>query len=751
MHRARHMLRHVLWLALGCFTTQACIADGLHAVAVERALSVTAEQLQKLVRGERVIPAWRKDGAQFWFAADGADGVEYRFVDPDARRVRPLFDHARLEAAIHAATGHAGLGEIRNPDFDFDSQELSFELDKRHWIYSTATDRLAEKPKEAGAVSPDRRWRVLVRDHNLFLEEVATGKLQPLTTDGTALRPYARPVVNLKDMVEQGTSDPEIAPDVVWSPDSRRFVTYQMNLQGARRLSAVQSAPPGGGSPRVFDYVYPMAGDARVPTAQTLIVTVATGTVIRVAAPVQDLLYYGGPGYEWTRDSGAILQSVADRSYTALRLYSIDPASGRSVVLTSDESARLVDLYAHRWTYLPASDSVVWMSADAGWNHAFRINRRGVRERLTSGAWTVADMPGGDGGGKAVFVIGRGREAGRDPYLRHLYRVDDGGRKISLLTPEPFDHEVYVSPDGRYFIDNMSLVDRPTITRLRSARDGTVVMNLQEADASELRRIGLSFPEAFTATAADGRTPLYGVLYKPSGFDPARRYPVVEYIYTGPHTITAPKSFADSLLRVDAGYAVAELGFVVVIVDGRGTSGRGKAFLAPAIGRLHSVGLDDHIAAIRELAARRPYMDISSVGVYGFSAGGYDVVRAMTERPDFYKVGVSASGNHDNRLDKAVWNEQWLGSDPSAGYDENSNVTWAPKLQGALLLAHGELDENVPPAATLRLVDALVRAEKPFELLIVPNADHFLFNVPYYNRARFEFLLRKLSPPPPPP
>lgn len=728
----------------GLVVAPACAADASHVGAVERALAVTADQLQKLVRGERLIPQWRDDAAQFWFAADRPGGTEYLYADPDTKSVRPLFDPARLDAQILAATGRPGLAEIDKVEFDFDTQVVSFELGGQRWTYSTATDRLAATPKSMAVASPDQRWRVLVRDYNLFLEDAASGQLRQITTDGTAQQPYARPIVNLKDMVAQGTDVPDLEPDVVWSPDSRRFVTYQMHVAGSRRLSAVQSTPPGGASPRVFDYIYPMAGDARVPQAETIIVTAESGAVSRVSALTQDMLYYGGPEYEWTRDSSAILQRVAERGYGALRLYSIDPATGRALVLAADESDRLVDIYAHRWMYLPQADSILWMSADGGWNHAFRIDRGGERHRLTSGAWTVANVVGGEADGGAVFVVGRGREAGSDPYLRHLYRVENGGTGISRLTPEPADHEVYVSPDGRYFVDNMSLVDQPTITRLRSTRDGEIIMDLQAADTSELQRLGLRYPETFSVVAADGKTPLYGVIYKPSHFDPGKRYRVVEYIYTGPHTITTPKSFVDALTRVDAGYAVAELGFIVVVVDGRGTSGRGAAFMAPAFGNLHAVGLDDHIAAIRSLASKRPYMDISAVGVYGFSAGGYDVVRAMTERPEFYGVGVAASGNHDNRLDKAEWNEQWLGADADIGYEENSNVTWAPRLRGKLMLAHGELDENVPVAATMRLVDALIRADKPFELLIVPNADHYLFDIPYFNRARFEFLMREL-------
>jgi dipeptidyl aminopeptidase/acylaminoacyl peptidase len=723
------------------------VADSSLETSLSRALSVTPDQLEKLVRGEQLTPQWRARSSQFWFAADRVGGVEYLRVDPAKKSIEPLFDRARLAAAFEAATGQASPGEFDDAGFDFDTKAFSFELRGERWTYSTTTHELSKGVSNV-ALSPDKRWRVLVRDYNLYLQQTASGQVRQLTTDGSAQTPYALPIPSLKDMAAQGTSTPVLDVYVEWSPDSQRFATYQMNLAGARHLSAVQSTPPDGGPPRIFDYIYPFTGDEHLATAHTVIVTAATGAVTRVESPVKEMLYWwGAPEFHWTRDSGAILQRIADRGYQAVRLYSTDAATGRSTQLYADESDLFVDFYGHRWTYSLEANAAFWLSDDrAGWKQVLRVSPRGEKTALTSGKWTAVDIAGNDASGKAVFVVGRGREQGRDPYLRHLYRIENDGRKMTLLTSEAADHDTYVSPDGRFFVDNISTIEQPTRSVLRSTRDGAVVMELQRADISELTQRGLRLPEPFTTLAADGRTPLYGATYKPSSFDPGKRYPVVEYIYSGPHAITAPKSFKDAL-RVDAAFSMAELGFVVVVVDGRGTSGRGRAFLDPAYKNLHAVGLDDHIAAIQSLAAKRSYMDASAVGIYGFSAGGYDVVRAMTERPDFYKVGVSASGNHDNRLDKAIWNEQWMGYPLGQHYMDNSNVTWAPKLAGKLLLAHGELDENVPPAATLRLVDALIVANKPFELLIVPNGSHWLAPLPHYNRRRFEFFLRELAKP----
>lgn len=283
----------------------------------------------------------------------------------------------------------------------------------------------------------------------------------------------------------------------------------------------------------------------------------------------------------------------------------------------------------------------------------------------------------------------------------------------------------------------------PTQTVLRDTSTGRIVRDLQIANISRFLAAGYKLPEPFEALAADGKTKIYGAIFKPANFDPSQTYPVIENVYTGPHYVQTPKSFEAALAYRNI-LSMAQLGAIGVTIDGRGTWGRSRSFQQPAYKNLHNVGLDDHISGIKQLAKRYSWIDAEKVGIYGFSAGGYDVVRAMTRHPEFYKVGVSASGNHDNRLDKATWNEQWMGVELGPLYDENSNVTWAKKLTGKLFVAHGELDENVPMAATVRLVDALIASNKDFEFLVVPNADHFLDDSPYFQRRRFDFFTEEL-------
>jgi len=712
-----------------------------------RAEAVLPQHVDELIYGLSVRPQWIGDGAEFWFERRTAQGRDYVLVDPTSGQTRPLFDHDALTAALAAASGKPLARkdlQLKGLKLDAKTRRLEFSHDGRNWRFALATgavEAVAEAAK--GVVSPDGRWRAEVRDGDLVIVATADGAERQLTQDGAA-SPYATPLINLKTMVGQGVPQPAMSPEVQWSPDSRYIATYRIDRDHARRLSLVQSAPRDGGPPRVFDYLYPLTGDAETPMVEGLFFEVESGRRIPMQTPPRPVLYYGGPDYEWSADSRAVFERTPTRGYDALQLNRIEAATGQVRLLTEDRSDTYVDYYGHHWSYDDKSNTHYWTADPEGFAHVYAIDAEsGARRQITSGDWRARSVAGEDHRAKRILVVGSGREAGRDPYLRHLYSAPSAGGQPRLLTPEALDHDVSVSPDGRFFVDNMSAIDHPTRSVLRRASDGRIVMELGRADVSAYLAAGYRLPEPFQTVAADGVTPIYGALFKPADFDASKRYPIIEDIYTGPHYVMTPKSFEAAMTGRNAN-SIAQLGAIAVTIDGRGTWGRSRAFQQPAYKNLHAVGLEDHIAGIRAVAARNPWMDPERVGIYGFSAGGYDVVRAMTRHPEFYKVGVSASGNHDNRLDKAIWNEQWMGAQLGPLYDENSNIAWAPKLEGRLFVAHGELDENVPPLASLRLVDALIKANKDFDFLMVPNADHFLDAVPYYQRRRWDFFVREL-------
>lgn len=719
----------------------------LPASVYARAEAVLPQHVDELILGLSVRPQWIGDNAEFWFERKTPQGRDYVLVDPTSGQTRPLFDHDLLTERLAAASGKPLARkdlQLKGLKVDAETRRLEFSHDGRNWRFDPASGSVeAAAEASKGATSPDGRWRAEVRDGDLIIISIADGAERRLTQDGGA-SPYATPLINLNDMVAQGTSEPPVRPAIRWSPDSRYIATYRINRDHARRLSLVQSTPKDGGPPRALDYLYPLTGDTETPMVEGVFFEVESGRRIPMASPARPVLYYGGPYYEWSADSRAVFERAPTRGYGALQLHRIEAATGEARLLTEDRSDTYVDYYGHFWSYDDETDTHYWTADPDGYAHVYAVDAKtGVRRQITSGDWRARTVAGADHRARRLLIVGSGKEAGRDPYLRHLYSVSATGGQTRLLTPEAMDHDVSVSPDGRFFVDNMSTIDQPTRSVLRRSSDGHILMELGRADVAAYLAAGYHLPEPFQTLAADGVTPIYGALFKPADFDPTKRYPIIEDIYTGPHHVMTPKSFEAAMMSRNAN-SIAQLGVIAVTIDGRGTWGRSRAFQQVAYKNLHAVGLEDHIAGIRAVAARNAWMDPERVGIYGFSAGGYDVVRAMTRHPEFYKVGVTASGNHDNRLDKAIWNEQWMGSELGPLYDENSNITWAPKLEGRLFVAHGELDENVPPAASLRLVDALIKSNKDFDFLMVPNADHYLDAVPYYQRRRWDFFVREL-------
>lgn len=711
----------------------------------QAAEAVLPQHIDELIMDVSVRPIWETDSARFVYVRSTPKGPEYKLVDPDQRRISPLFtpDQIRTIGMEGGASGTAEkLGNLRWKERGV----LAFSAKGKDWLYHVDTAALNAAPVVADdeSLSPDGKWIAFTREGNLYVRALLGGESVQLTLDGTPEQPYARPVVNPKIMVAKQSETPPIAPDVLWSPDSQKLVTYRVDDKAARRLSMMQSTPPNGAPPKSFTYDYTFSGDTTPPAATTVVIDLAKRLVVKADLPAEAILYYGGPEYLWTADSKAVLTRRAERGYHKLTGFRIDAETGKASVLAQSVSDTYVDYYGHFWGYEKRAKSLFWLGDRNGFAHLDVVGEAGgARHPLTNGPWRARSVAGVDPSGKSAFVVGQGRETGRDPYLRSLYAVSLKDSQLRNLTPEPLDHDVSVSPDGRWFLDNMSLVNQPTRSVLRATSDGSIAMEVSRADATAYLAAGYTFPEPFEALAADGRTRLYGAIYRPRDFNSKANYPVIENIYTGPHYVMTPKSFEAGLFGRNAN-SMAQLGAVAITIDGRGTWGRSREFHQQAYGRLHSIGVDDHVAVIGQLGKRFSWFDASRVGVYGFSAGGYDVVRMMTEAPDVYKVGVSASGNHDNRLDKAEWNEQWLGQELGDVYERNSNVVWADKLVGKIFLAHGELDENVPLSATMRLVERLIANNRDFEFLIVPNADHYLDESPYFQRRRFDFFTKEL-------
>ena len=597
------------------------------------------------------------------------------------------------------------------------------------------------------AVSPDGRRTAFIRDWNLWVRDAASGKETPLTTDGVKDFGYAT------DNAGWTRSD---RPILLWSPDSKKIATFQ---QDQRRVGEMYLVDTTAGHPTLQAWKYPLPGDDVVTMIQRVVIEVDTGKIVRFQTPpdqhrstlCDDVACRGEwSDVQWSADGSTVAFVSTSRDHRREQLRVADAATGaiRDVLEEKAETFFESGNGAINWRYLPASNEAIWFSERDNWGQLYLYDLASGREKhaITSGEGNVTQLLRVDETSRQLYFLAVGREPGRDPYFRHLYRIGIDGKNLQLLTPADADHDVSMAPSGRFFVDTYSKPDVPPVTELRDA-DGRLISTIEQADISRLTATGWKPPMPIAVKARDGATDLYGLMYRPASFDPARKYPIVNHIYPGPQTgSVGSRTFSPA--RGDA-QALAELGFVVVEIDGMGTPWRSKKFHEAYYGNMGDNTLPDQVAGMRELAARFPWIDLDRAGIYGHSGGGYAAADAMFRYPDFFKVGISEAGNHDNRVYEDDWAEKWQGllqkrSDGTTNYDNQANQLVAKNLKGKLLLAHGTLDANVPPNNTLLVVNELIKANKDFDLLMLPNRGHGFGNEPYMVRRRWDYFVRHL-------
>ncbi len=598
------------------------------------------------------------------------------------------------------------------------------------------------------SLSPDGKRAAFIRDHNLWARDVATGQEVQLTTDGVKDFGYAT------NNAGWTKSD---APVVLWSPDSKRIATFQHDGRGVGEMYLVST---NAGHPTLQAWKYPLPGDDKIFMIERVVIDVETKKVTRLLMPPDphrsslcDHVVCGGTwaDVQWSPDARqiAFLSTSRDHKHEWLRLADATTGEVRQVLEEKVETFFESGNGRVNWRYLPASNEFIWFSQRDNWGQLYLYDAANgtLKNKITSGDGNVTQVLRVDEKNRVIYFLGLGKEKGRDPYFRHYYRVDFDGKNQRLLTPDDADHTVTLSPSGEYFVDTWSKPDVAPISALRNAT-GELVLALEKADISKLVATGWKPPMPITMKARDGTTDIYGLLYRPTNFDPAKKYPIVNQIYPGPQSgSVGSRSF--SAARGDT-QALAELGFVVVQIDGMGTPGRSKKFHEAYYANMGDNTLPDQVAGMRELAKRFPWIDIDRVGIWGHSGGGYATADAMFRYPDFFKVGISESGNHDNRMYEDDWAEKWQGllvknADGTTNYDNQANQLQAKNLKGKLLLAHGMMDANVPPYNTLIVVDELIKANKDFDLLMLPQAGHgFGAAGPYMMRRRWDYFVKHL-------
>jgi len=700
-------------------------------------------QFNDLVYNSVISPTWVGQTRKFWYEIRTRRGREYFLVNAQTKDKNPAFDQEKLAGLLSLSLGTSVKPfalPISNIEFNEGLTEMEFVADSIRWklllernelvkIERIQPDRRARRhwatvdTEQDGppVISPDSVWVAFIKDFNVFIRRRDNGENFQLSFDGSKGEYYS---TNLH-----------------WSPNSRFLAVNKIRPHTPRFLYLLESTPDDQLRPKFHKLEYLRPGDA-LQIRKPSLFNIEEKRQIPVNTQAFEHQYHL-TNLRWREDSRAFSFEFNQRGHQVYQVVEVSSTDGRVRVVIDERSPTFIDYSGKRFRHdVGDGREIIWASERDGWNHLYLYDGRTGRiiNQITSGEWVVRGVVHVNDNQRYIIFRGAGRHKEEDPYLVRYYRINFDGRGLRELTPEPANHRAVFSSDHQYFINTYSRIDLPPVTVLRRATDGALLMELERADISDLVARGWQTPEVFSALGRDGKTMIWGNIYRPTNFDPTKSYPVIEAIYAGPHSAFVPKSFRPFLSRITC---LVELGFIVVQIDGMGTSQRSKAFHDVAWRNLRDAGFPDRILWMQAAARKFPYMDIERVGIFGTSAGGQSAMGALLFHPYFYDAAVALNGCHDNRMDKIWWNEQWMGYPIGPHYIESSNVVNAHKLQGDLLLMLGELDDNVDPASTLQVVDALIEANKDFEFVMFPGRRHGLSG-PYVERRIRDFFVRHL-------
>jgi dipeptidyl aminopeptidase/acylaminoacyl peptidase len=605
----------------------------------------------------------------------------------------------------------------------FTAGKLAFTARKQPSVAYLGTEPVqkSRKPKGEEEETVSKGWKAEFKAFNLYVKNRETGQTTQLTTDGSEGWEYCGPLE--------------------WSPDGRYVVAMRAKAGTNRHIDLIEAAPRDQLQPRTKSVYYLKPGD-ELNVAKPHLFDLQTGKEIAIDGGL-----FPNPWsisrLHWTPNGKRFFLLYNERGHQTLRLVAVEAATGKASTIIEEKSSTFVDY--SRKTFLQQlddTDEAIWMSERSGWNHLYLVNRgTGQIQAITSGEWVVREVENVDVEKRQIWFRALGIHPGQDPYLTHYARINFDGTGLTLLTEGNGTHSIGFSKDRKFYTDTWSRVDLPPVHELRRSADGQKVADLGQADATELWAVHPNGPEPFAAAGRDGKTSIHGVIFRPSNLDPKKRYPVLESIYAGPHDFFVPKEFS----TYHHSQLLAELGYIVVQIDGMGTNWRSKSFHDVCWKNIKDAGFPDRIAWIKAAAAEYPYMDISRVGICGGSAGGQNSMRAVLDHADFYKAASADCGCHDNRMDKIWWNEAWMGWPVDKSYEESSNAVDAHKLGGKLLLMVGMLDANVDPSSTMQVAEALIKAGKPFEIMVFPSGGHCPGDGEFGRRRLAEFFIRHLG------
>ncbi len=717
----------------------------------ERFLTATQQYVDNLPGR----PTWLS-GDRFWYRNLTTQGSEFILVQAAKGTRTPAFDHQKLAESLSALTGKtytASMLPFQEFAYSPDEKFITFSAAGKSWKCDLKSYQITagEAPKSRAdrneTLSPDGKKAVFIKDYNLWLRDLGTGQLTQLTKDGIKDFGYATDNAGWKH------SDRAI---VLWSPDSRKIATFQ---QDERAVGDMYLATTNVGHPTLEAWKYPLPGDSAIAMIHRVIIEVENPKVVRLQvspdphrSTLGDDISRGGElsDVQWSEDASQLAFVSTSRDHKQEKVRIADAATGTVREVFSETSPTQFESgqTAISWRYLPTTKEFLWYSERDNWGHLYLYDATTgqLKNQITKGDWVVLNLTNVDEKNRTIYFMAGGKEAG-NPYFAHLYKVGFDGKNLVSLTPEPGTHQISLSPSGNYFSDLYAQPDVPSVLTVRNT-SGKLIASLEKTDVTRLKAAGWKAPIPFSAKAHDGKTDVYGLLYTPTNLDPAKKYPVIDYIYPGPQGGSVGNwGFAAS--RRD-NQALAELGFIVVELEGTSNPKRSKSFHDMSYGNMAENTLPDQISAIKQLASKYAYMDTSKVGIWGHSGGGFATACAMFVYPDFFKVGISESGNHDNRNYEDDWGERYIGletkgKDGKSNYENQANQVHAKNLKGKLMLAHGMMDDNVPPYNTLLVVEALEKANKDYDLVIFPNSRHgFGAYSNYMMRRRWDYFVRHL-------
>lgn len=706
----------------------------------DRAVRFLPENIKLNAYNLNIGPNWFEDQKGLWFKTESKEGVKYHKLYFKDGKIVDLFNHEILARLLSETLekpvkkDDLGLDDVKYVN----TKELILSIGEDKYLFNTKKNTLVkhneEKKEEINKnVSPNGAWEAYTEDFNLHIRNTKTGETKALSEDGSKDYAYGSWYGWMDIMEGENTDRPEHF-GVSWSKNSEWIQVNICDTRNANKMYLLDWSIDSLYRPKLLSYFRGSPGDTNMVYQHMVFFNVKTGK--RVEPNLPKVTHINPLSHNWSSNEGTVYLGYTSRGYQTVELLKLDLNTGAQTSIYKEESKTNIDNFDYE--VLEHLNRIYFFSERSGWKqaHYVEIETKEIVD-VTKGKYFINELMHFDG--ESFYFMASGVEAGLNPYYQKLYKIDVEGDSLIELSPENLNHYVRMSVNGRYACDNISSATMPTRTILRDLQTGEIIAELGKADVSQLK--GYKAPKVFTAVARDNKTTIYGALWLPSNFDESKKYPLIDASYTGPHSYEFPIEFRYSL----SDQALAELGFIVMRVDGLGSAGRSKEFHDYSYKNIGG-NLEDHIGAIRQLSGQYSWIDTNRVGIYGHSAGGYDAGRAVLAYPDFYKVAVASSGDHDHRMEKAWWPEMYMGWPVDSAYHKQSNVTMAKNLKGKLLIVHGGIDDNVNPSASFKLAEALVKADKQFDLLILPSQRHGYKGIyrKYFLKTRWNYFVEHL-------